>query len=53
MPKVKEMKQKMWTGRKLPLVMICGTLLADAGFQAEDSSMVAIYQNTLITIYLK
>ena len=45
---VKELKQKIWKGRKIPLMMLCGEWLAEAGFQPKDSAMVAIYKNTLI-----
>ena len=45
---IKEMEQKAWKGRKLPLITRCGEWLAEAGFQPDDSAMVAIYKNTLI-----
>lgn len=45
---VKELKQKIWKNRKIPLITLCGAWLADAGFQSKDSAMVAIYKNTLI-----
>jgi hypothetical protein len=46
--KVKTMKQKIWKDRKIPLVTLCGSYLSDAGFEPNDSAMVAIYKNTLI-----
>jgi hypothetical protein len=45
---VTELKQKIWKGRKLPLITLCGEWLAEAGFQPDDSAMVAIYKNILI-----
>lgn len=45
---VRELRQKIWKNRKIPLITLCGAWLAEAGFQPKDSAMVAIYKNTLI-----
>ena len=53
MPKSEDMTQKLWTGRKLPLVTHCGALLAEVGFLPKNSAMVEIYKNTLIDRHIK